>query len=85
MGQKFTRIHTFSGDNSVFYEKPDRNLQGFTLFQTIPLDLDNALWRLGLVGASTRLGIERMSFCVSKVRFVRLSLVSLGPGGPKFG
>ena len=30
----------------------------------------------------TRLGIKRMSFCVSKVRFVRLSLVSLGPGGP---
>ena len=42
----------------------------------------NPLWRLGLVGDSTRLGIERMSFCVSKVRFVRLSLVSLGPGGP---
>ena len=31
---------------------------------------------------TTRLGIERMSFCVSKVRFVRLGLVSLGPGGP---
>ena len=25
--------------------------------------------------------IEHMSFCMSKVRFVRLSLVSLGPGG----
>ena len=26
---------------------------------------------------TTRVGIERMSFCVSKVRFVRLSLVGL--------
>ena len=31
---------------------------------------------------STALEIEQMSFCVSKVRFVRLSLISLGPGGP---
>ena len=28
------------------------------------------------------LNIERMSFCVFKVRFVRLSLVCLRPGGP---
>ena len=32
---------------------------------------------------TTEQEIKHMSFCVSKVRFGRLSLFSLGPSGPK--
>ena len=35
MGQKYTRIHTFSDDYSVCHKKTGGNIQGFTLFQII--------------------------------------------------